>query len=234
MKWLFECKTVAGPDRFASRPAPTCWPPIFGRSPAQTFTAPRRGIAPRHPSADRAAPGYRASPAPARRIFLRPQHVQLADHRHTRCAITDCDGDDCCGIMAPMGRVIDTDRRILRRFMLDDRQAFYRPVSRPEILRCARSTPVASLEDAKELRKAAPFHDHATTGHGRFAWVGKESGELTGFGGPRYVPEINDPEPGCRFLSRFRGIGLATAAGQASIDSDRRAQSAGPRGQLIP
>jgi len=159
--------------------------------------------------------------------------VRLAAHRHTRCAITDCEGDDCCAIMVPMGRVIGTDHLILRRVTRDDRQAFEQPVSGPEILRCARSTPVASLEEAKELRKAAPLHDHATTGHGRFARVRKESGEVTGCSGPRYVPEISDPEPGYRFLPRFCGIGLATEAGQASIDSDRRAQSAGLRGQLI-
>jgi RimJ/RimL family protein N-acetyltransferase len=120
-----------------------------------------------------------------------------------------------------MDNVIDTGRMILRRFSLDDLQAFYQLASRPEIIRYAQSAPVASLEQARELMIAAPFHDYATYGYGRFACVWKETGEVIGFSGVKFVPEISDTELGYRFLAEYWGKGLATEAGRASIEFAR-------------
>jgi RimJ/RimL family protein N-acetyltransferase len=120
-----------------------------------------------------------------------------------------------------MDKVIDTGRLILRRFTLDDLPAFYQLCSRPEIIRYAQSTPLASLEEARAMMHAAPFHDYATYGYGRFACVWKESGEVVGFSGVKYVPEIGDTELGYRFLPEFWGLGLATEAGRASIEFAR-------------
>ena len=120
-----------------------------------------------------------------------------------------------------MDKVIDTGRLILRRFTLDDLPAFYQLCSRPEIIRYAQSTPLASLEEARVMMHAAPFHDYATYGYGRFACVWKESGEVVGFSGVKYVPEIGDTELGYRFLPEYWGLGLATEAGRASIEFAR-------------
>jgi len=120
-----------------------------------------------------------------------------------------------------MDKVIDTGRLILRRFTLDDLQAFYQLASRPEIIRYAQDTPVASLEDAREMMQSAPFHDYATYGYGRFACVWKETGDVIGFSGLKFVPEISDTELGYRFFPEFWGKGLATEAGQASIEFAR-------------
>jgi RimJ/RimL family protein N-acetyltransferase len=120
-----------------------------------------------------------------------------------------------------MNKIIDTGRLILRRFTLDDLPAFYELCSQPEIIRYAQSTPLASLEEARAFMHAAPFHDYATYGYGRFACVWKESGEVIGFSGVKYVPEIGDTELGYRFLPEFWGLGLATEAGRASIEFAR-------------
>ena len=88
-----------------------------------------------------------------------------------------------------MDKVIDTGRLILRRFTLDDLQAFYQLCSRPEIIRFAQSTPLASLEEARAMMDSAPFHDYATYGYGRFACVWKESGAVVGFSGVLFFPE---------------------------------------------
>ena len=120
-----------------------------------------------------------------------------------------------------MEKVIDTGRLLLRRFTLDDLQAFYQLCSRPEIIRYAQSTPLASLEEARAMMHAAPFHDYATYGYGRFACVLKDSGAVIGFSGVKYVTEIGDTELGYRFLPEFWGMGLATEAGRASIEFAR-------------
>jgi ribosomal-protein-alanine N-acetyltransferase len=120
-----------------------------------------------------------------------------------------------------MDKIIDTGRLILRRFKAEDLQAFYQLGSRPEVIRYAQSTPLASLEAAREFMNAAPFHDYAAYGYGRFACVWKETGAVIGFSGVKYVPEIGDTELGYRFFPEFWGIGLATEAGRASIDFAR-------------
>jgi RimJ/RimL family protein N-acetyltransferase len=120
-----------------------------------------------------------------------------------------------------MDKVIDTGRLILRSFDERDLEAFYQLCSRPEIIRYAQSTPVASREEALQLMKAAPFHDYATYGYGRFACVWKQTGEVIGFSGLKYVPEIRETELGYRFFPEFWGIGLATEAGRASIEFAR-------------
>ncbi len=120
-----------------------------------------------------------------------------------------------------MDTVIDTGRLVLRRFTMDDLEAFYQLGSRPEIIRYAQSEPLASREQALEFMRAAPFHDYATYGYGRFACVWKATGDVIGFSGVKYVPEIDDTELGYRFLPEYWGRGLATEAGQASIEFAR-------------
>lgn len=120
-----------------------------------------------------------------------------------------------------MDKVIDTGRLLLRKFDERDLEAFFELSSRPEIIRYAQNTPVASREAARELMRTAPFHDYATYGYGRFACVWKETGDVIGFSGVKYVPEISDTELGYRFLPEYWGRGLATEAGRASIDFAR-------------
>jgi len=120
-----------------------------------------------------------------------------------------------------MDKVIDTGRLVLRKFTLDDLEAYFQLCSRPEIIRYAQSTPVASLDDARAMMHTVTFQDYATHGYGRFACVWKETGEVIGFSGLKYVPEIADTELGYRFLPEYWGRGLATEAGRASIDFAR-------------
>lgn len=117
-----------------------------------------------------------------------------------------------------MDAVIDTGRLTLRPFVPDDLDVFYELGSRPEIIRYAQATPIASLEAAREFMHAAPFHDYATYGYGRFACVWKPTGAVIGFSGIKFVPEIADNELGYRFLPEYWGRGLATEAGRASIE----------------
>jgi RimJ/RimL family protein N-acetyltransferase len=120
-----------------------------------------------------------------------------------------------------MDKVIDTGRLVLRRFYESDLEAFFQLCSRPEVIRYAQSTPVASLEEARGLMKSAPFRDYATYGYGRFACVWKATGAVIGFSGLKYVPEISDTELGYRFFPEYWGMGLATEAGRASIEFAR-------------
>jgi ribosomal-protein-alanine N-acetyltransferase len=120
-----------------------------------------------------------------------------------------------------MDTVLHTSRLILRRFTLDDLEPFYQLCSRPEVIRYAQAGPIASREAAREFMHAAPFYDYVTYGYGRLACVWRPTGEVMGFSGIKYVTEIAENELGYRFLPEFWGLGLATEAGQASIDFAR-------------
>lgn len=120
-----------------------------------------------------------------------------------------------------MDTVIETERLILRRFTTDDLEPFFQLCSRPEVIRYAQAKPLESLQQAREYMEAVPFSDYATHGYGRFACEWKTTGEVIGFSGIKWVPEIGDNELGYRFLPEYWGRGLATEAGRASVDFAR-------------
>ncbi|HYD80077.1 MAG TPA: GNAT family N-acetyltransferase [Paucimonas sp.] len=118
---------------------------------------------------------------------------------------------------------IDTGRLLLRHFTVDDVQAIYLMNSIPEVVRYVGNTPISTLDEAKAILLEGPLHDYATYGFGRFACVWKESGEVIGFSGLKFIPELDAVELGYRLLPPFWGRGLATEAGRASIDYARDA-----------
>jgi hypothetical protein len=71
-----------------------------------------------------------------------------------------------------------------------------RSAARPEIILYAQAGPIPSPEAAREFMHAAPFHDYATYGCGRFACVWRPTAEFIGFSGITYVPGIAENELG--------------------------------------
>ena len=116
-----------------------------------------------------------------------------------------------------MDTVLETERLMLRRFNLEDVEPFFELCSRPEVIRYSQAQPLESLAQAREYMQAVPFRDYEEHGYGRFACVWKATGEVIGFSGIKFVPEIEDNELGYRFLPEYWGRGLATEAGRASI-----------------
>jgi [ribosomal protein S5]-alanine N-acetyltransferase len=120
-----------------------------------------------------------------------------------------------------MTPTIDTGRLLLRHFTLDDVEAMYLMSSIPEVIRHVGNTPLTSLEEARAALEKGPLHDYAVYGFGRFACVWKETGEVIGFSGLKYLPDFDAVELGYRFLPQYWGKGLATESGQASIEYAR-------------
>ncbi len=116
---------------------------------------------------------------------------------------------------------LETERLVLRWFTLDDIEAFNELGSNPEIIRYVGNQPFASLEVARETLLAAPLRDYATYGYGRFACVWKQTGQIVGSCGPKFLPETRQVDLGYRFLPNFWGMGLATESGLATVDYAR-------------
>ena len=116
---------------------------------------------------------------------------------------------------------LETERLVLRPFVLDDAEAFLRMNSEPEIIRYTYQSPLSSLEEAVDLMKRVPFKDYQTWGYGRLAVVLKQTGEVIGFCGLKYLPEIGETEVGYRLMPEHWQQGLATEAAARALQHGR-------------
>jgi len=114
-----------------------------------------------------------------------------------------------------------TARLNLRLFTADDVQAMYDLNSDPEVTRYAEAAPVKDLHEAREKLEAGPLADYEKYGYGRFAVEYAETGQVIGFCGIKYIPEIDLPEIGYRFMKKYWGRGLCTEAARACVDFAR-------------
>ncbi|GGC96353.1 GNAT family N-acetyltransferase [Undibacterium terreum] len=116
-----------------------------------------------------------------------------------------------------MKTIIETERLLLRPFTTDDAEAYFPLCVIPEVIRYVGNKPMASVEEVRASLLEGPVTDYKKYGFGRFAVVWKESGQLIGFSGLKYMPPFAEVELGYRLLPEFWGKGLAQEAGKASI-----------------
>ncbi|HTD06321.1 GNAT family N-acetyltransferase [Undibacterium sp.] len=120
-----------------------------------------------------------------------------------------------------MKATIQTERLLLRAFTADDAEAYYPLCAIPEVIRYVGNKPMTSVEEVRAGLLEGPVNDYAKYGFGRFAVIWKETGQLIGFSGLKYMPPFAEVELGYRLLPEFWGQGLASEAGKASISFAR-------------
>jgi RimJ/RimL family protein N-acetyltransferase len=113
--------------------------------------------------------------------------------------------------------VIETERMILRKFSIDDAEAFLDLNSDPEVVRYAEKTVMKSLDEARQALLSAPLRDYDKYGYGRLAIILKANEELVGFCGMKFLPELGLNELGYRLKKKCWGQGLATEAAAATL-----------------
>jgi len=116
---------------------------------------------------------------------------------------------------------LETRRLKLRLFTPDDAEAMYVLNSDPDVIRYAEATPVKNMDEAMQRMEQGPLSDYRKYGYGRFAVEWKETGEVIGFCGIKYLPEINLPEVGYRYLKEYWGRGIGTEAARACVEFAR-------------
>lgn len=116
-----------------------------------------------------------------------------------------------------MKTILETDRLLLREFVLDDAEALFRMVSDPDVTRYT-GDGVKTLEEAKQGLEERLLEDYRKYGYGRWATVDKSTGKVIGFAGLKYLDEVSEVDLGYRFFKEYWGHGLATEAAKAVLD----------------
>ena len=113
--------------------------------------------------------------------------------------------------------IFETDRLLVRQYVEEDAEAFFRLNTDPEVLRFVPDQALQSVEQARQVLIDHPIADYRKHGFGRGACILKSTGEQIGFAGLKYLDELGEVDVAYRLLPAYWGQGLATEAARAAV-----------------
>jgi RimJ/RimL family protein N-acetyltransferase len=113
--------------------------------------------------------------------------------------------------------ILETDRLLLREYMEEDAEAFFKLNSDPEVLRFVPDKQLLNVEQARQILIDHPITDYQKHGFGRGACILKSTGEQIGFAGLKYLEELGEVDLAYRLMPPHWGKGLATEVALASV-----------------
>jgi RimJ/RimL family protein N-acetyltransferase len=112
--------------------------------------------------------------------------------------------------------LIETERLILRKITLDDKEEMFKLHSDPKVQKYTGEPVVESIEEI-EKRIVSRTSDYEKYGYGRWATFLKDDMQFVGWAGLLYLPEFDEIDLGYRFFPKYWGKGIATEASQAIL-----------------
>jgi RimJ/RimL family protein N-acetyltransferase len=113
--------------------------------------------------------------------------------------------------------ILETDRLLLREYLEQDAEAFFKLNTDPEVLRFVPDKALLNVEQARQILVDHPIADYRKHGFGRGACILKSTGENIGFAGLKYLEELGEVDVAYRLMPSHWGKGLATEAALASV-----------------
>jgi RimJ/RimL family protein N-acetyltransferase len=113
--------------------------------------------------------------------------------------------------------ILETDRLLVREYVEEDAEAFFKLNTDPEVLRFVPDKALLNVDQARQLLIDHPIGDYRKHGFGRGACILKATGEQIGFAGLKYLEELGEVDVAYRLLPAYWGQGLATEAALASV-----------------
>jgi ribosomal-protein-alanine N-acetyltransferase len=113
--------------------------------------------------------------------------------------------------------ILETDRLLLREYVEEDAEAFFKLNTDPDVLRFVPDKPLLNVEQARQILIDHPIADYRKYGFGRGACILKSTGEQIGFAGLKYLEELGEVDVAYRLLPKYWGQGLATETALASV-----------------
>ncbi len=109
----------------------------------------------------------------------------------------------------------ETARLSMRQMTAGDAEAALALNGDPEVMRYTHEPLWESLDQTRNFIESYPDFD--TVGYGRWGCFLKESGQMIGFCGLKFLQDYDEVDVGYRFLPAFWGRGLATEAASATL-----------------
>jgi [ribosomal protein S5]-alanine N-acetyltransferase len=113
--------------------------------------------------------------------------------------------------------ILETDRLLVREYVEEDAEAFFKLNTDPQVLRFVPDKALQSVEQARQMLIDHPIADYRKYGVGRGACILKSTGEQIGFAGLKYLEELGGVDVAYRLTPAHWGQGLATEAAIASV-----------------
>lgn len=114
-----------------------------------------------------------------------------------------------------MNVVLETERLILREVAIGDATDLYEMDSDPVVQRYTGDVIPASVQETAE--RIRNYKDYALYGYGRWTTILKDTNEIIGWCGLKYLTDINETDLGYRWKQQHWGKGYATEAGRACL-----------------
>jgi len=107
-----------------------------------------------------------------------------------------------------MSTIIETERIILRRFLIEDDEAVLELNSSAAVQKYTGDMIIDTIEEARAIITDIWFKEYAAYGYGRFAVIFKPENKVIGFAGLKYLPAIEETDIGFRILPAYWGKGV--------------------------
>lgn len=111
---------------------------------------------------------------------------------------------------------LETDRLILREMDVEDAADLYEMDADPEVYKYTGDIVPESVAHTAE--RISKYPDYKKYGYGRWTTVLKETGEIIGWCGLKYLDDINETDLGYRWKPKHWGNGYATEASLACLE----------------
>lgn len=111
--------------------------------------------------------------------------------------------------------IIETERLLLREFILDDAEKFHQLNLNPNVIKYTGNTAFKSIDEAKSFLEN--YNDYKTNGYGRWAVINKNDNEFLGWCGLKYNELENETDIGFRFFEEEWNKGYATESATACL-----------------
>jgi RimJ/RimL family protein N-acetyltransferase len=109
-----------------------------------------------------------------------------------------------------MNTIIETERIIIREFILEDFEAVFEYGSNAAVNKYTGDISLKTKDEAKGIIKNINLKEYKKYGYGRWATIYKPTNKIIGFAGLKFLPEFNETDIGFRFLPEYWNKGIAT------------------------
>ena len=97
--------------------------------------------------------------------------------------------------------ILETERLLLRESVEDDAQDFFDLTNDPEVMKYTGDVVFKSVEETRNLIRN--YEDYQKNSYGRWSTIIKDTNEIIGWCGLKYIKEIDETDLGFRFKKKY-------------------------------